>query len=699
MSDLTLQTAVQYVRGVGPHRAELLDRLGLRTVQDLLNFLPRDVLDLTRVSPIRELTEGTLATVRGRVVDRDGKILKAGGTMSAVLLECGGEFLRGVWFNQPWMLHKFRDDDVVLYSGKPKRHAGRWEISNPRVQWLNEDDSEAHGGMLPCYSLTEGLKMHEMRRIVRTAVEEGAALVPEVLPDEFRASLKIPHIGEALRGVHLPTGREQYDTCRRRLIFQDLLELQLGLAMRRRTWRAREAAARLPVSAKIDSRIRRLLPFEFTAGQNQAVKEITADLDSPIAMHRLLQADVGAGKTVVAVYAMLVAVAADFQTVLMAPTEVLASQHWNTIERLLANSRVKRLLLTGKLTPAQRREGLAQIASGEVQLVVGTQAVIQHDVSFAKLGLVVIDEQHKFGVSQRARFATGRQAPHTLVMTATPIPRSLCLTQFGDLDLTVMTEMPPGRQKVVTSRVPAGPAREKVWDFVRQKLRTGRQAYVICPRIGGETESAAADEGNGGDGTGAEEVFTRLSQTELNEFRVGLVHGQLDPAAKAAAMEAFRNGRTQVLVATTVVEVGVDVPNATLMVVNRAESFGLSQLHQLRGRISRGSFQGYCFLFTENAEGEVNERLLTLEQHASGFDVAETDFRLRGPGDILGTRQSGELPLAVADLVRDAAELGDARTAAFELVNSGAFDQPAFAPLKIRVLERFGQLFDLVGSG
>ncbi len=706
MSDLTLQTAVQYVRGVGPHRAELLDRLGLRTVLDLLYFLPRDVLDLTHVSPIRELTAGNMATVRGRVVDRDGKELRKGGTMSAVLLDCGGEFLRGVWFNQPWMLQKFRDDDVVLYSGKPKRHAGRWEISNPRVQWLNEDDSEAHGGMLPCYSLTEGLKMHEMRRIVRAAVEDCAALVPEVLPDEFRNSLKIPHIGDALRGVHLPTGREQYDASRRRLVFQDLLELQLGLAMRRRTWRTREAAARLPVSAKVDSRIRRLLPFEFTAGQNQAIRDMTADLDSPVAMHRLLQADVGAGKTVVAVYGMLVAVAAGYQTVLMAPTEVLANQHWDTIERLLVNSRVKRLLLTGKLTAAQRRDGLAQIAAGEVQLIVGTQAVIQHDVSFAKLGLVVIDEQHKFGVSQRAHFASGPgpQAPHTLVMTATPIPRSLCLTQFGDLDLTVMTDMPPGRQKVVTSRVPPGAARQKVWDFLRQKLRTGRQAYVICPRIGGESESAAPNanqngETGTGDGFGAQEVFSHLSQSELKEFRLGLVHGQLDTAAKSSAMEAFRNGQTQVLVATTVVEVGVDVPNATLMVVNRAESFGLSQLHQLRGRISRGSFQGYCFLFAESMETEVNDRLQTLEQQSSGFEVAEADFRLRGPGDILGTRQHGELPLAVADLVRDAAELIDARRAAFELVNSGAFDQPQFAPLKIRVLERFGKLFDLAGSG
>jgi ATP-dependent DNA helicase RecG len=695
MADLTLQTAVQYVRGVGPHRAPLLEHLGLRTVADLLFNLPRDVLDLTRISPVRELAEGTLATVRGRVVDRDARPLKAGGSMSAVLLECGGEFLRGLWFNQPWMLQKFRDGDVVLYSGKPKKRAGRWEISNPRVQWLNEDDTEAHGGMLPCYGLTEGLSMHEMRRIMRNAVEECGELVPEVFPDELRTRLDVPPIGQALRGVHIPTARDQYDAGRRRLILQDLLELQLGLAMRRRTWRTREAAARLPLSAKIDLRIRRLLPFEFTPGQNQAVKEIAADLNAPIAMHRLLQADVGAGKTVVAVYAMLIAVAAGFQTVLMAPTEVLASQHWGTIERLLANSRVKRQLLTGKLTAAQRRDGLEQIASGEVQLVVGTQAVIQQDVSFSKLGLVVIDEQHKFGVTQRARFASGPQAPHTLVMTATPIPRSLCLTQFGDLDLTLMTDLPPGRQKVLTSRVPSGPARQKIWDFIRQKLRSGRQAYVICPRIGGDSDSG----GGIVDGFGAEEAYLQLPQTELAGFRVGLVHGQLDSAAKAAAMEGFRTGQTQVLVATTVVEVGVDVPNATLMVVNRAESFGLSQLHQLRGRISRGNFQGYCFLFAETEDPDVNDRLQTLEQHASGFEVAEADFRLRGPGDILGTRQHGELPLAVADLVRDEAELAEARQAAFDLVNSGAFDQPQFVPLKIRVLERFGKLFDLAGSG
>jgi ATP-dependent DNA helicase RecG len=694
MSGLSLQSSVQYLRGVGPQRAELLARLGIITVADLLFFLPRDVLDLTQVVPVRELKADVLATVRGQVVDRDGRELTSGRSMSAVLLDCNGEKLRGVWFNQPWILQKFSDGDRVLFSGKPKKRAGRWEISHPRIQWLSADDTDADGGMLPCYSLTDGLKMHEMRRIARTAVEEYVDLVPELLPEELCSQLKIPGIREALRGVHLPPGREAYAAARRRLILQDLLELQLGLALRRRTWVTRKTAARLPVSAKVDSRIRRLLPFQFTAGQNQAVREIAADLDSPVAMHRLLQADVGAGKTAVAVYAMLVAVAAGFQTVLMAPTEVLASQHWRTIERMLVNSRVNRLLLTGRLTTSERRAALSQIESGEVQLVVGTQAVIQEDVDFKKLGLVVIDEQHKFGVMQRARFSAGTLVPHTLVMTATPIPRSLSLTQFGDLDLSVMKDLPPGRQKVTTSRIPSGPARQKVWDFVRQKLRSGRQAYVICPRIGPEVDPQSVP-----DGLGAEEVFAALSQTELSEFRLGLAHGQLDPEAKAAAMEAFRTGQTQVLVATTVVEVGIDVPNATLMIVNQAESFGLSQLHQLRGRISRGSFAGFCFLFSESEDPRAAERLQTLEQYSSGFDVAEADFRLRGPGDVLGTRQHGELPLRVADLLRDGAELLDARQAAFELVGSGEFDQPDFAPLKIQVLERFGKLFELAGSG
>ncbi len=689
MTQDPLQTPIQFVAGVGPKRAELLEKLELRTVADILYRLPRDVLDLTQVTPVDQLTEGPVHTVRGKVLDRESRELANRKTLSAVLLECGHkEFVRGVWFNQPWMLHKFRDYEMVLFSGKCKQFKGRWEMSHPRVQVLDADDATAHGGMLPRYSLTDGLKMHEMRRIVRKVVEEFAPLVPDPLPESYRKQEKLIGLSEAIQAVHLPANPEHYAAGRFRLIFDDLLEFQLALGLRRRAWKLRNRAPGLVASAKVDARIRRLLPFSLTNGQEQAVREICADLESGHAMHRLLQADVGAGKTVVAIYAMLVTVAAGYQAALMTPTELLATQHWQTLDRLLANSRVQRALLTGDLTAAQRRITLAGVNSGELQLVVGTQALIQKDVAFGKLGLIVIDEQHKFGVVQRAKFAGGDSLPHTLVMTATPIPRSLCLTQFGDLDLSVMKELPPGRQKIWTSRVLTEATRKKAWQFIREKLKAGRQAYIVCPRIEG-TEADAS----------ALETFQRLSTHELAGFRVGLLHGQMPPAEKAAAMDAFRAGETQALVSTTVVEVGVDVPNATLMLIQQAERFGLSQLHQLRGRVGRGQFQGYCFLFTGTAEDDALERLQALEKHASGFDVAEADFQIRGPGDILGTRQHGELPLRVADLARDQDVLLLARTSAFQLVDSGTFDSPEFAPLKQQVLTRFGQLFDLAGSG
>lgn len=724
MADDPLLTPVQFVKGVGPVRAELLARLDLRTVTDLLFNLPRDYLDLTQVSDVDDLREGDLQTVRGRVVDMDGKTLRDGRTICAVLLDCGRDYARGVWFNSTWVLKKFQHNQLLMFSGKPKRNARRWEFRHPRVQVLDDDDSEAHGGVLPRYGLTEGLRMHEMRRVMRQAVEEFSESVPDPLPESFRHELKLPRVNEALRMVHLPTSIEQAERGRHRLAFDDLLEFQLGLALRRRMFHKQTAAPKLPTTAKIDARIRRLLPFELTAGQNKSIREICADLDSGLAMHRLLQADVGAGKTVVAIYAMLVAIAAGWQAVLMAPTELLTSQHWQTIERLLSQSRVQRVLLTGQLTSTERQRALNGIRAGDVQLIVGTQAVIQKDVSFAKLGLVVIDEQHKFGVVQRAHFSSGGSSPHTLVMTATPIPRSLCLTQFGDLDLSVIDELPPGRQKITTSKVTTEPLRAKAWNFVRDKLRSGRQAYVVCPRVGEEEDggSRIEDRDTRDDSHSihdprstindppssvpaslslatAEQVYRQLQAGELRGFTIGLVHGRMDRDERNATMEAFRRGEIQLLVATTVVEVGVDVPNATLMVILHAESYGLSQLHQLRGRIGRGQFSGYCFLFSESETPETTARLQALESTSSGFEIAEADFRLRGPGDVLGLRQHGDLPLRVADLLRDQAVLPDARAAAFDLVQSGAVDSPEFAPLKVQVMERFGKLFDIVGSG
>jgi ATP-dependent DNA helicase RecG len=691
-----LKMPVQFVRGVGPDRSRLLANLGIVTVEDLLWNLPRDILDLTNVVPAQRLKTGDLQTVRGRVVDLDGRTTGTGRNLIAVLLESDGLYVRGLWFNQPWMIHKFRGGETVLFSGKPKRSQGRWEISNPRVQWLGDTDETSHqtGGLIPRYGLTEGLSMDQMSRIVRAAVEAHAESIPDPMPAALRARLDLPALKEAVRGLHLPKTLDEYEKSRRRVIFDDLFEFQLGLALRRRSWKTRGAAPVLPTTAKIDSRIRRLFPFAFTEGQTKAVREISVDLASGHAMHRLLQADVGAGKTAVAVYAILVTVAAGYQAVIMAPTEVLANQHWATIDSALAHSRVKRLLLTGGLAARERREALTEIANGTVQLVVGTQAVIQKDVSFAKLGLVVIDEQHKFGVLQRAMFSKGELSPHVLVMTATPIPRSLCLTQFGDLDLTTISDMPPGRQRVVTSRVTNAEMRQRAWDFVKQQLKKGRQAFVVCPRI-----EATAPDLSKGPAASAEEVFKVLSAGELKEFKVGLVHGQIETDRKSSVMEAFRQGHLDVLVSTTVVEVGVDVPNATLMVIDEAHRFGLSQLHQLRGRVSRGKFQGYCFLFSDTDAPEALRRLTALETMSDGFQIAEADFDIRGPGDVLGTRQHGDLPLRVADLVRDAAILREARTCAFELVKTGEFDRPECAMLKVKALERFGAALDLPQTG
>lgn len=687
-----LETPLQFVKGGGPRRAELLRKLDLVTVEDLFWFLPRDYLDLSDIRRISDLEPDKVQSIRGRVVDYDLRRLTRQRTLVGVMIQAEGEFLRGLWFNQPWMVKKFRPDDLVLFSGKPKKSDGRWEISNPRVQWLTEeDDAETGGTILPRYSLTEGIKMHEMRQIARQTIERYAAEIVDPFPHELRKRNQLPVLGQAFRFVHLPERLQEVDLGQRALRFHDLLDLQIALAWRRERYVERENAPRFPLTPKIDARIRRLFPFSLTSGQEQAIREIASDMDSGKYMHRLLQADVGAGKTAIALHAMLTVIAAGHQVALMAPTEILTRQHWETIERMLSHSRVRRLLLTGNLTQAQRKQARAQIRSGDVQLVVGTQSLIQDDVVFQKLGLVVIDEQHRFGVLQRAHFTNAETPPHVLVMTATPIPRSLCLTAFGDLDLSVIQELPPGRQKVVTSLVRTADNRREMWTFIREKLRTGRQLYVVCPRI-----EAQDDDSNL---TAAEEVFRSLTQTELRTFQVGLIHGRQDREERQKIMHHFRERKLSTIVSTTVIEVGVDVPNATLMVIYDPEHFGLSQIHQLRGRIGRGEFQGYCFLNSMTEREDAVERLELLEKLSNGFQIAEADFQLRGPGDILGVRQHGELPLRVAEIPRDLEILESARQEAKKLVESGEIDTPEYTRLKQQVRRRFHSWIDLIGTG
>ena len=686
-----LLTPVQFVRGVGPQRAELLKNLGILTARDLLFHVPISINDFSDVRTVPKLEADVEQSVHGFVVDRDVRQLGGGRSLVGILIDCDGHYVRGLWFNQPWVFRKYRDNEHLVFSGKPQKKAGRWEFNGPRVSILApDDDLEAAAGVLPRYPLTDGIKLDAMQRMTRSVVENYADLVDDCVPESFRTTHRLPELSTALRWLHTPDSVKQWQDGRYRILLDDLLEFQLGLALRRRIWNRTLKARPIEVSAKVDARIRRLFEFRFTAGQDQSIRDITKDLNQSAPMHRLLQADVGAGKTAVAVYAMLSAVAAGYQTVLMAPTEVLATQHWETFDELLAESRVQRGLLIGGLPTAKRRELLEGISSGKTQLVIGTQAVIQDSVKFHNLALAVIDEQHRFGVRQRASFTGNDVSPHVLVMTATPIPRSLCLTQFGDLDVSVIRDLPPGRQKVVTAKIMEVAEQAKMWHFVRQQIEKGRQAYVVCPRVEGQSED---------DDAAAETVFTQLLRTELLGLRVELLHGRMDRERRHDVMDRFRNHEVDVLVSTTVIEVGVNVPNATIMMIQQADRFGLAQLHQLRGRICRGSYQGYCFLLSTTEAAEAMERLTALEKSADGFELAEIDAELRGPGDILGLRQSGAMPLRHADPVRDLSILQVARRMAQDLVDDGRFDLPEFGELRKVVLERFANLLDLPQTG
>jgi ATP-dependent DNA helicase RecG len=685
-----LATPVQYLKCVGPERAELLHRLELHTVADVLFFFPRDWQDFTDEREIGRLEEGKLQTVRGVVDDIEMRTSQAGRAVLGVLIRSGTEYLRALWFNQPFMREKFDYGQRVMVSGKPKYEGLIWQMHHPRVETLAEDEEAPAGKILPVYPLTEGLQQWQMRRIIRSALDDYAELLDEVFPAEYLQAHNLWTIKKALPQIHFPDSRESLDHARRRFVYQELFVLQLALAVKRRRQHDDRRSPALEATALIDARIRRLFPFELTEGQRQAIAEIARDMAGPLSMNRLLQGEVGSGKTVVAVYAMLLAVAHGYQAVLMAPTEVLARQHMLTLDKLLASSRVRRAQLTGGLPSAQRSTLLQQIAAGEVDMVVGTQAIIQEDVSFAKLALVVIDEQHKFGVRQRAMLKYSGLDPHYLVMTATPIPRTIALTMFGDLDVSTLHDCPPGRQKVHTY-LADDEKRDKWWEFFRKKLREGRQGYVITPLVEESQQTDAAS---------LDATFEGLTNGPLADFRLGLIHGRMTPAEKDALMDDFRRGEIQVLASTSVVEVGVDVPNATLMTIESGERFGLAQLHQLRGRISRGKFPGYCCVFGNAQTPESIERLKAFESSTDGFELAETDFRLRGPGELFGTRQHGLPPLMIADLLRDADLLAEARRDAQTLVSADpGLAEENHAKLRAMMLRRYGKALNLGDVG
>ena len=685
-----LATPITFVKGVGPQRAELFQRLGIHIARDLLYFFPRDYQDLSNLREIAELEEGEIVSVRGLITECDHRVTRSGSTMFGILVQQGNQHLRAVWFNQSFMKDRLQQGQHVLLFGRPKLKGMRWEMSHPRAEILQSEEDLPATPLQPLYPLTEGLSQHHVRMATKNAVEAYVDLLDEVFSTALLERYGLVGLPETLRAIHFPENQAALEQARRRLVFQELFILQLALMLRRQKLQAEQHSPALPASAKIDARIRRLLPFKLTADQDRVLDEVTTDMALEQPMNRLLQGEVGSGKTIVAVYAMMTCVAHRWQAALMAPTEILARQHMQTLSRTLEGSQVRIGLLTGSLAAKERSDVLAKLKAGEIDILVGTQALVQPGLEFAKLGLVVIDEQHKFGVRQRAALKQAGPAPHYLIMTATPIPRTVTMTLFGDLDISTLRESPPGRQAVNTYLV-ENERLPQWWEFVRKKLSEGRQAYVITPLV---------EESEHWDTDSIASAFEELANGPLEAFRLDVVHGRMKAEEKDLAMQRFHTGETQVLISTSVVEVGVDVPNATVMTIQAAEHFGLAQLHQLRGRIRRGKFPGFCGVLADPQTDDARKRLEAFVATTNGFELAELDFQLRGPGDLLGTRQHGLPPLRMADLIRDAETLEEARSEAEMLIEEDpGLSRTEHALLKRMVLVRYGKALDLGDVG
>ena len=690
--EASLATRLERLPGVGTARAEKLAKLGLVTVRDALMHFPREYRDFSGAHAVGDLREGEHASLVGEVIDAGSRTLASGRTMLTVSLTCGAGRVRAVWFNMPFMAKRFAKGMHVVVAGQPRLASGTWEFAHPDVRWLAVGEDAQASDWLAVYPLSEGVQQSHVRLAVQAALDHAAGVCPEALPDEMLAAKSLLPIERAFREIHRPSSHAMIAESRRRFVYQELLMLQIALRMHRARQQRSQAAPAISVDARLDARIRARFPFEFTPAQRRVCGEIAADLARAEPMNRLIQGDVGSGKTAIAVYAMLAAVgtrvAADaaerFQAAIMAPTELLARQHHQTLTRLLAASGVEVELLVGGQTGKQREKSLGRIASGAAGLVVGTQALIAGAARFRHLALVVIDEQHRFGVLQRAVLQQGQADPHTLVMTATPIPRTIAHAVYGDLDVSTLDEQPPGRQPVATYRV--GPDDvDRWWEFVRKKLAGGRRGYVVVPAVEESKRELAS----------IASAYESLANGPLEAFRLGLVHGRLSAKEKAAVMEDFRLGRLDVLVATSVIEVGIDVPEATIMTILDAESFGLAQLHQLRGRVARGATQGICGAVTAT-QADPHPRVDAFVATTDGFALAEQDLLLRGPGDLVGTKQSGMPPLYLADLLRDGSVVAEARRDALDIFDRDpTLADPGLERLRKLILDRWGTTLGL----
>ena len=691
---LQLGSPVKYLKGVGPKRAEALQRLGIRSVGDLLYHVPHRYLDATTVTPLASAAVGQEVTCVGRVVTTGVLPTRRGLRVFRAVLKDASGLLECAWPGRPFLERQITKGQLLLVTGPVRYYHGRQVVPTEFIVLADGGDGAdapregaGEGLVLPVYPATEGLTHRQIRALVHAHLDALLALVRDPHPAAFRKAHSLIELREALAVLHRPHHVSDVEPGRRRLAFDELFDQQLVQARARHLAKRARAGIRFVSQRELTTQLKDRLPFELTADQRQAIREITDDMTAPLRMHRLLMGDVGTGKTVVALFAMLLAAENDYQSAIMAPTELLAEQHAATLTRLLEPLAIRPELLIGRLTAAEKAAARERIASGAARLVVGTHALIQEAVSFRRLGLVVIDEQHRFGVEQRAALVEKGDAPDVLLLTATPIPRSLALTLYGDLDVTQIRERPPGRG-TVKSALRTEAARAKILAFIRGECRAGRQTYVIYPVI---------DESERADLKAATTMAETLGKT-FKEFRVGVVHGRMKADERDATMRAFRDNAVQILVATTVIEVGIDVANATVMLIEHAERFGLAQLHQLRGRVGRGTAASHCILLSDAPEA--TPRLRAFCETTDGFAIADLDLRARGMGELTGARQSGGVPLRYANLETDLPLLEAARQAAATVIaGDPALERPAHAAYRERIVARYERGFELFRVG
>ena len=697
-NNLTLEQPLKDIPDLGNSRSRSLSRLGLKTVRDVLFYYPREHIDYARQVNICDLEAGETVTIVGSVksckcfTSPKNKKLSI---FQLVIKDRTGEvklsrFFAGTRFtNRGWQEKQkkmYSRGSIIAASGLVKKNKYGITLDNPEIELLDSQGAEIEslniGRVLPVYPLTEGVSADVVRKTV-IKILPTAEKLQDPLPSTLQKQYGFLSLSEAIKNIHFPPDHETLSHARRRLIFDEFFFLQLGFLSRRQQQRETQKSALLNPTGKLIDQFQQVLPFRLTNAQQRVVSDILQDLNSQTPMNRLVQGDVGSGKTVVAVFAILAAIQSGYQAALMAPTEVLAEQHYRKLVGWFNLLHLPVELLTGSTKTVKRREIHQQLATGELPLLVGTHALIQDTVNFQQLGLVVIDEQHRFGVQQRARLLDKGQSPHVLSMTATPIPRTLALTLHGDLDVSQIDELPPGRQDIQTTAL-SGRERRQAYELIRREIAQGRQAYVVLPLV---------EESEKLDVRSAVEEQKKLQESIFPEFQVGLLHGRMTSQEKDEALNAFRDNETQIIVSTTVIEVGVDVPNATVMLIENAERFGLSQLHQLRGRVGRGEHKSYCLLTSGSQTDTAKQRLKVLEQSRDGFFISEMDMRLRGPGEVLGKRQSGLPDFALASLVEDQEVLVLAREAAEKLILSdqNLDDYPSLkAELERRYLKLMG---------